>query len=113
MISKGNAEHYVWGAGCDGWHLVKNPELSVIHERMAPGTSEVQHFHRTSRQFFFVLSGTLSVEINGKRQSLQAQQGIEVLPGVSHQVINETDMDVEFLVISQPPSHEDRVLVIP
>lgn len=35
-ISKANAEHYLWGGDCDGWHLVKSQGLSVIHERM-PG----------------------------------------------------------------------------
>lgn len=36
-ISKANAEHYLWGGDCDGWHLVKNQNLSVIHERMPSG----------------------------------------------------------------------------
>jgi hypothetical protein len=49
-ISKLTAEHYVWGEGCDGWHLVKNSNLSVIHERMPPNTSEVKHYHEKSRQ---------------------------------------------------------------
>jgi hypothetical protein len=35
MIKKENAEHYNWGPGCDGWHLLKDPELSVIKERMS------------------------------------------------------------------------------
>jgi len=58
LMSKETADHYVWGKGCNGWHLVKTAELSVIHERMPAGTSEAQHFHRRARQFFFVLSGT-------------------------------------------------------
>jgi len=32
-ISKQCAEHYIWGDQCDGWHLVKNNDLSIIHER--------------------------------------------------------------------------------
>ena len=32
--SLANAEHYVWGDGCDGWHLLKHPDLSVIQERV-------------------------------------------------------------------------------
>jgi hypothetical protein len=44
-ISIGSAEHYTWGSVCDGWHLVRRPELSVIRERMPAGTSEVRHFH--------------------------------------------------------------------
>lgn len=110
MISKDSAEHYLWGNGCDGWHLVKRSDLSIIHERMPPGTSEVWHYHQAAWQFFFVLSGTATLEIAGKRAVLQPQQGIEVPVGVAHQMRNESEFEIEFIVISQPPSHGDRVL---
>ena len=110
MISKDSAEHYVWGSGCDGWHLVKRGEVSIIHERMPPGTAEVRHYHQAAWQFFFVLAGTATLEIGGKREILQAQQGVEVPAGVAHQMRNDSETDVEFIVISQPPSHGDRVL---
>jgi len=110
MISKDNAEHYAWGQDCDGWHLVKGAELSVIHERMPSGTSEVRHFHTRARQFFFVLSGTATLEFAGRREVLEAHEGIEVLPGVPHQMFNESGREVEFIVVSQPPGQGDRVL---
>jgi hypothetical protein len=50
-ISKLTAEHYVWGEECDGWHLVQNSNLSVIHERMPSNTSEVKHYHEKSLHF--------------------------------------------------------------
>lgn len=111
MISKHNGEHYTWGDGCDGWHLVRQPGLSVIHERMPPGTSEVRHYHDHARQLFFVLSGTATLEVAGERELLGPQQGCEVPPGVPHQMFNLSDRDVEFLVISQPPTRGDRVAV--
>ena len=37
VVSKKNAEHYVWGGDCDGWYLVKNDSLNVIEERLPPG----------------------------------------------------------------------------
>jgi hypothetical protein len=43
------AEHYAWGAGCDGWHLVRAPALSVIQERMPPGAAEVRHRHAVAQ----------------------------------------------------------------
>lgn len=55
MISKENAEHYVWGDDCDGWYLVNLQDMLIIHEKMPAGTSEKRHFHSVSRQFFFVL----------------------------------------------------------
>ncbi|MDR4947916.1 cupin domain-containing protein [Neobacillus cucumis] len=109
-ISKQNAEHYIWGDSCDGWHLVKSKELSVIHGRMPVNTTEVRHFHNQARQFFFVLSGTATLEVNGERIILNPQEGVEIEPLTSHQMINNSNKDVEFLVISQPTSKGDRVL---
>lgn len=110
-ISKGNAEHYFWGDQCDGWHLVKNEKLSIIHERMPPHTNEIRHYHKYSRQFFFVLSGTATLEVDGVSIELKPQEGCEVPPLVPHQVFNRTDQDVEFIVTSQPNSRDDRVLI--
>lgn len=112
-ISAANATHYTWGPEhnpCDGWHLVRTSKLSVILERMPPGTSEVRHHHERARQFFFVLEGELTIGIEGDEFVLSRQQGIEVAPTVLHQVFNRSSRDVRFLVISQPHSHGDRVV---
>lgn len=109
-ISAANAEHYLWSENCDGWHLVRTSELSVIQERMPPGTSEVRHFHERARQFFFILAGEAVLEIDGCEHLIHAQQGCEVVPGMAHQLFNQGEADLHFLVISQPPSHGDRIL---
>ena len=110
VISKDSAEHYTWGDGCDGWRLVDRTELSVIHERMPPGTAEVWHHHQIARQFFFVLAGTATMEVGGVCHTLHVQQGMEIAPGLSHQMRNDSNTDVQFLVISQPTTRGDRVL---
>jgi mannose-6-phosphate isomerase-like protein (cupin superfamily) len=107
-VSKSTAEHYIWGNGCDGWHLVKNPQLSVIQERMPAGTSEVRHFHHQAQQFFYVLAGKAGMEIDGRPIALTAGEGIWIPSGTLHQIRNESGDDVHFLVVSQPPSHGDR-----
>jgi mannose-6-phosphate isomerase-like protein (cupin superfamily) len=109
MIKKETAEHYNWGPGCEGWHLLKHPDLSVIQELMPPNTSEVRHYHNKSRQFFFILSGIATMEMSDRTEILQAGEGLEIPPGNSHQMQNRSDDDLEFLVISQPPSQGDRV----
>lgn len=108
MISNKAAEHYIWGQNCDGWHLVKTAGLSVIHERMPPESKEARHYHAKSRQFFFVLSGVLTLEIDGKREVLQKNEGAEIPPGATHQIFNQSELETEFLVVSQPASHSDR-----
>ena len=109
-ISTATAEHYVWGEVCDGWHLVQTPELSVIEERMPPGASEQRHRHEFARQFFYVLAGVFTIEIEHHDFVLHAGEGIEVSPGQAHCAKNLSTGDVRILVTSQPPSHGDKVL---
>jgi hypothetical protein len=33
------------GTDCEGWHLVKTSDLSIIEEHMPTGISEVRHEH--------------------------------------------------------------------
>jgi mannose-6-phosphate isomerase-like protein (cupin superfamily) len=105
-----NSDHYVWGAGCDGWHLLKDESLSVIRERMLPGTAEVRHHHLNAQQFFFVLSGETVMEVEGEEIKVHAGEGLHIAPGTSHQIRNPSGQPAEFLVISQPPSHGDRIV---
>lgn len=90
IVARSNAEHYLWGDGCDGWHLLKRDDVSVISERVPPGASEQRHFHIHSRQFFYILMGEAIIEVDGEIHILQAQQGIEIPPGVVHQFRNES-----------------------
>ena len=112
IVDTNNAEHYKWGgpAGtdCDGWHLVKTGDLSVIEELMPPGTKEERHAHNRSRQFFFVLEGALTLEIEHHDFVIAAGRGVEVSPGQAHQASNRGAGPVRMLVTSQPPSHDDR-----
>jgi len=107
-ISTGTAHSYGWGDGCTGWHLVRAQSLSVIQERMPPGTCEARHWHARARQFFYVLAGTVTIEVEGETHVLPPRTGIELPPGTAHRVSNESPADAEFIVVSEPPSHGDR-----
>ena len=108
LVDALSAEHYVWGNACDGWHLLKEQDLSVIQERVPADAGEVRHFHARSRQFFYVLSGTATVELDGSTVSLGIGQGLHVPPGVEHRFVNRSSEDVVFLVISSPTTRGDR-----
>src|SRR5579864_4548240 len=66
-VNRENAEHYRWGIDCDGWHLVKSKDLSVIEEFMPPGAAEVRHHHQHAQQFFYVVEGEILMEVNGDK----------------------------------------------
>ena len=107
-VNQSNSEHYIWGEVCDGWHLLKEPNLSVIEERAPPGAGEVKHFHSTARQYFFVLSGSATLEFDGRKVSFRSGQGVQVPPGVAHRFVNESSEEVRFLVSSAPSTRGDR-----
>jgi mannose-6-phosphate isomerase-like protein (cupin superfamily) len=111
VISRANAEHYVWGKQSDGWHLVRDAKLSVIEEQMQPGTAEVLHYHQVAQQFFYILSGEAVMEIDGRDFRLAEGEGIHIPQGALHRIRNESASAIRFLVISQPQGLGDRVLV--
>ena len=102
------AEHYRWGDCCDGWYLVKNDRLNVIQERLPPGSSETRHLHHKAQQFFYVLSGEATLEVDGKVLTLREHEGASVPPGSPHRMRNTSKNVLEILVTSEPPSHGDR-----
>jgi mannose-6-phosphate isomerase-like protein (cupin superfamily) len=109
VISIDNAEHYVWGESCDGWHLLKRDDMSVIQERVPSGGAEVMHYHNTARQFFYILQGEGTMVFEDHEVILSKGQGLEILPQVKHQFKNQTKADVYFLVISIPSTRGDRI----
>jgi mannose-6-phosphate isomerase-like protein (cupin superfamily) len=109
IVDTSSAEHYTWGDNCDGWYLVRTPELNIIEERMPPGTSETRHHHVRARQFFFVLEGELTMEVEHHEFVVKAGQGIEISSGQAHQAMNRSGAELRIMVTSQPPSHDDRV----
>jgi mannose-6-phosphate isomerase-like protein (cupin superfamily) len=107
-VNKFAAEHYNWGEQCDGWLLEQSPERTIIHERMPAGTKEIRHVHRIAKQFFFQLSGVGTMEMEEEVVTLNPHEGITVLPGAWHQMRNDSEEDIEFIVISTPSTKGDR-----
>jgi quercetin dioxygenase-like cupin family protein len=81
----------------------------VIEELMPPGTRESRHAHRYARQFFYVLEGELTLEVEQQDFVLRAGEGLEIAPGHAHQALNRSTSSVRMLVTSQPPAQGDRI----
>ena len=107
-VSRVNAEHYRWGHECDAWHLVKDPEMTVIEELIPPGAAEVRHYHKKAQQFFYIISGEAMMQMEDGPVLIPAGSGIRVMPGVWHQIRNPSSGPLRLLVISHPPSHGDK-----
>jgi mannose-6-phosphate isomerase-like protein (cupin superfamily) len=107
-VDMAGAEHVTLGTGIEGWFYLKRDELSVVRMRMAPAASEDRHIHRKARLFVTMLSGSSTVEIDGKVHVVAQGQGIEIPPGTPHKASNPGKTPVELLVVAMPPSAGDR-----
>lgn len=109
VVSVKTAEHYIWGEVCDGWHLLKRDDISVIRERVPAGGAELMHYHTKARQFFYILEGEGTMVFEDNEVILRKDEGLEIAPQVRHQFKNQSKADVHFLVISVPSTRGDRI----
>jgi mannose-6-phosphate isomerase-like protein (cupin superfamily) len=111
IIEKETSEHYVWGDNCDSWVLTDLPNLSIKQESMPIGTREKLHFHDNSQQFFYILKGKATFYIDDDKFIVTSSKGILIQPKSLHFISNEDDEVLDFLVISQPTTNNDRIVV--
>lgn len=107
-VERATAPHYTWGRRCEGWRLVDREDLSVIEERVPPGSYEEWHVHDRARQLLYVLSGQAEMRTAVGVAQLGPGVGFEVPPGVAHQFANVGESDVVFLVTNTPATRGDR-----
>lgn len=100
---------YKWGDNCDGWVLDQNKFAAIKQEKMPSGTTEKLHYHATASQFFYVLAGKATFEINGQRVLVGANEGLQIHPNQQHKIMNESSKDLEFLLFSSPSTTNDRI----
>ncbi|WP_420603649.1 cupin domain-containing protein [Flagellimonas sp.] len=106
--SKKNSEHYHWGDNCSGWYMVNTESLSIIEELMPPHTQEQKHYHLHAQQFFRILKGIATFEIEDEVIHVENGEGIHIPSKTKHKIRNDQSEDLEFIVISEPTTRGDR-----
>lgn len=109
-VSKEDAlQYYKWGNDCDGWGFVDNVDLCVKQERMPANTTEQLHYHQHAQQFFFILKGIATFEVEGRLIVIEANNGLHIPKGLPHKIMNNNKEDLEFILSSQPSTNNDRI----
>lgn len=68
--------------------LYASPQLSIKKALIPAGSSEQVHLHQKAIQFFFILKGKASFELDGNCFELQQGESLNILPGQIHRVFN-------------------------
>lgn len=83
---------------------VKNQSLAEA--RVPAGNSTQRHYHKDSEEFYYILSGKGSMEIDGEMREVGPEDAILIPPGAWHTIT--ASEDLVFLCCCAPPyRHED------
>jgi mannose-6-phosphate isomerase-like protein (cupin superfamily) len=79
---------------------------SLAEATVAAGSSTERHYHILSEEFYFLLEGEGTMEIDGEARSVLAGDAILIPPGAWHQIT--ASRRLRFLCCCAPAySHED------
>lgn len=67
---------------------------------MPPKTQEKKHHHKVSQQFFKILSGKATFEIENEIVEIEEGHGIHIPPKTKHRIRNDQWENLEFILIS-------------
>lgn len=82
--------------------VLKGSDVQARIFTLAPGDRIPWHYHRQSRDHFFVLEGILSVttrNLGEKTQTIETGGAHSVAPGTAHLIANKGSVDCRFLLL--------------
>ena len=79
---------------------------SLAEARVPSGEATQRHYHRIAEEFYFILEGRGTIEIEGDSRSVGPGDAILIPPGAWHTIA--ADEALRFLCCCAPPyAHED------
>ncbi|MDG2125567.1 MAG: cupin domain-containing protein [Verrucomicrobiales bacterium] len=79
---------------------------SLAEASLPTGNATDRHYHKISEEFYFVLEGTGTMEIDGESQKISPGDAVLIPAGTWHQITASTQL--RFLCCCSPPySHDD------
>lgn len=75
---------------------------SFGHAVIPPGCTSRPHYHPVAEETYYILSGRSRMLIDGKEYELSPGDAILIRQNETHQVINDSDSDLEFITVCAP-----------
>lgn len=87
---------------------------SLAEARVGPGLNTEPHYHPSSEEIYFILSGVGTMVIDEERQEVGPGDAIAIPPGAKHQITNHGTEELRLLCCCAPGyEHEDTILIEP
>jgi len=83
--------------------------MDFVHVTIRNSTKE--HYHKKLTEVYYVLKGSITMEIDGRIKNLEEGSLIMIYPNTKHKAQKKSKEDAEILVACCPPwSEEDEIL---
>lgn len=84
--------------------------MDFVHVTISDSTKK--HYHKKLTEVYYVLKGSIDVELDGAVEHLEKGEMIMISPNTNHKAWKTSEEDAEILVICCPPwAKEDEILV--
>ena len=81
---------------------------SLAEATLPQGRATQRHYHKESEEFYFILEGSGTMEINGETKTVSVGDAILIPRHAWHQITATSEDTLRFLCCCAPPySHED------
>ena len=84
--------------------------INFIHVTITDETKK--HYHKKLTECYYVLKGSIAMEINGKVENLEKDSFIMIYPNTSHKAWKTSKENAEILVVCCPPWNEKAEILI-
>ena len=87
--------------------------VQMLNWARLPGRSSFQlHYHEDMQEIFVLVRGRVEMKCGGARTIMQAGDTVIVAPRESHQMVNLTDEDAEYIVFGISSGQGGRTVVV-
>ena len=84
--------------------------MDFVHVTIKDSTKK--HYHKKLTEIYYVLKGSIKVDVDNKIENLKEGQMIMIFPNTNHKAWKTSKEDAKLLVACCPPwSEEDEILV--
>ena len=107
-----NAHDLAYRSGDAGVkYLFRGPKIDWGILRLKPGDTLGHHYHERVEETFFFPHGEPLMIVNGEKLRVHAGDAFRLVPPDKHDIINDTDDDVDCIFIKSTYDPKDKVNV--
>jgi mannose-6-phosphate isomerase-like protein (cupin superfamily) len=113
FIGKEEGEPFIARDGARIFELFQSSGLSIASGYLKPEQRALSHFHDSSEEIYYIISGSGEVKVGDVTEKIEAGDVVRMLPGETHALKNTSQTEImKVLAISSPAYADDDIFFV-